>query len=188
MPTLTEYIHYRMLPRLDSGLHTVSHTIVPAMVDSLRTIGEQGVVAAKALHRTTKPLVRESAAQVRHAVEHHVVPGMITVGRHTVDGVKAGAAAAVDVLAEAVMGQQAKEETFGAIGTLARAVMYGNETGAPPGQQRHHAGDYYFQSSEHDPVVFHYDYDAAAAESGDGDGPQVGWCCRMWIRLKANSN
>ena len=78
-----------------------------------------------------------SAKQWRHTVDHHIAPavrsGLVTVGETTVNGVKAG----VDMLAETMMGAEAKEETWGALSTLAKAVM-GEETKdhleAPPGK------------------------------------------------------
>ena len=120
------------------------------------------MAAAEATHKYATPIVRESAAQIRHAVEHHVVPGVVALSRTAADGLSAGAAAAVDTVAELAMGRRAKEETFNALDTIRRAVVGGNETssGAPLDLATSPSHDYY-QSVEHDPVVYHY-------ESGEG--------------------
>ena len=125
------------------------------------------MAAAEATHKYATPIVRESAAQIRHAVEHHVVPGVFALGRTAADGLSASAAAAVDTVAELAMGKRAKEETFDALDTIRRAVIGGNETaaassasGAPPDLATSPSHDYY-QSVEHDPIVYHY-------ESGEG--------------------
>ena len=125
------------------------------------------MAAAEATHKYATPIVRESAAQIRHAVEHHVVPGVVALSRTAADGLSAGAAAAVDTVAELAMGKRAKEETFNALDTIRRAVIGGNETtaaaasGAPLDLATSPSHDYYYQSVEHDPVVYHY-------ESGEG--------------------
>ena len=133
-------------------------------VEAAKVIGENTVAAAEATHKYATPIVRESAAQIRHAVEHHVVPGVVALSRTAADGISAGAAAAVDTVAELAMGRRAKEETFNALDTIRRAVIGGNETaaalGAPPDLATSPSHDYY-HSVEHDPVVYHY-------ESGEG--------------------
>ena len=133
-------------------------------VEAAKVIGENTVAAAEATHKYATPIVRESAAQIRHAVEHHVVPGVVALSRTAADGISAGAAAAVDTVAELAMGRRAKEETFNALDTIRRAVIGGNETaaapGAPPDPATSPSHDYY-QSVAHDPVVYHY-------ESGEG--------------------
>ena len=126
------------------------------------------MAAAEATHKYATPIVRESAAQIRHAVEHHVVPGVFALSRTAADGLSAGAAAAMGTVAEFAMGKRAKEETFNALDTIRRAVIGGNETaavataaaGAPLDLATSPSYDYY-QSVEHDPVVYHY-------ESGEG--------------------
>ena len=124
------------------------------------------MAAAEATHKYATPIVRESAAQIRHAVEHHVVPGVVALSRTAADGLSAGAAAAVDTVAVLAMGQRAKDETFNALDTIRRAVVGGgNETvaaaGAPLDLTASPSHDY-FQSAEHDPVFYHYE------SSGEG--------------------
>ena len=108
------------------------------------------MAAAEATHKYATPIVRESAAQIRHAVEHHVVPGVVALSRTAADGLSAGAAAAVDTVAELAMGKRAKEETFNALDTIRRAVIGGNETtaaaasGAPLDLATSPSHDYYY--------------------------------------------
>ena len=49
VPTVTEYIQYRWLPRTARGIDVVSRKIIPVVADALATFGVSGVVAAKAI-------------------------------------------------------------------------------------------------------------------------------------------
>ena len=49
MPTVTEYIQYRWLPRTARGIDVVSRKLIPVVADALATFGVSSVVAAKAI-------------------------------------------------------------------------------------------------------------------------------------------
>ena len=49
MPTVSEYIQYRWLPRTARGIDVVSRKIIPVVADALATFGVSSVVAAKAI-------------------------------------------------------------------------------------------------------------------------------------------
>ena len=113
-----------MLPRIDEGIQTMRQDVFPAVAEGLSDLGEMTMNAME----KAKPVVKASAKKWRHTVDHHIAPsvrsGLVTMGKHTVQGVTAG----VDMLAEAVMGEEAKEETFTAMKTLAKAIMGDNVT------------------------------------------------------------
>ena len=89
------------------------------------------------------------------------MPGVVALSKTAADGLSASAAAAVDTVAVLAMGQRAKEETFNALDTIRRAVVGGNETAPPLDLAASPSHDYY-QSVEHDPIVYHYE------SSGEG--------------------
>ena len=49
VPTVSEYIQYRWLPRTARGIDVVSRKIIPVVADALATFGVSSVVAAKAI-------------------------------------------------------------------------------------------------------------------------------------------
>ena len=49
VPTVTEYIQYRWLPRTARGIDVVSRKLIPVVADALATFGVSSVVAAKAI-------------------------------------------------------------------------------------------------------------------------------------------
>lgn len=118
------------------------------MVDSLTHLGNQGVLAARAISHHTEPLVRESAAQWRHAVDEHIGPGL-----------KAG----VGHLAVGILGEERKksvDETMTAIKTIAEHVMNDEEDTA-----RADVDDFLYNPTNTHHGVFHYERDP---QSGDG--------------------
>ena len=118
-----------MLPRIDRGVKTV----VPAVVSNIKTF-----------YSKAQPIIRESAAVWRHTVDNHIAPkvrdGLVAVGTVTVNGISAG----VDTLAGAVMGEEKKDETFGALKVLANAAMgtASNDT-TETNQEYYNYDDYY---------------------------------------------
>ena len=98
----------------------MQHRVIPTVVE----MGSQFIEEAK-------PVIRQSAKTWRHTVDHKIAPsvraGLVSVGKHTVQGIKSG----VELLAETVMGAEAKEETEGALSVLADAVMGTNFTQQP---------------------------------------------------------
>ena len=49
MPTVSEYIQHRWLPRTARGIDVVSRKIIPVVADALATFGVSSVIAAKAI-------------------------------------------------------------------------------------------------------------------------------------------
>ena len=105
--------------------------VVPAVVKVVNVISDIGHGAqkvAKKVGKASQPLISHSAAQWRRTVDQHIMPslnqGLAFVGEKAAEGLSSG----VDVIAEAVMGSEAKEETSAAFQTLHRALVYPNDT------------------------------------------------------------
>ena len=89
------------------------------VVNVISDIGHGAQKVAKKAAQEAQPLIKHSAAQWRRTVDDHIMPNVKT-GLAFVEG---KAVEGVDVLAEAVMGTEAKEETAEAFKTLHRALV-----------------------------------------------------------------
>ena len=105
--------------------------VVPAVVKVVNVISDIGHGAqkvAKKVGKASQPLISHSAAQWRRTVDQHIMPslnqGLAFVGEKAAEGLSSG----VDVIADAVMGSEAKDETSVAFQTLHRALVYPNDT------------------------------------------------------------
>ena len=83
---------------------------------------------AKKVSKEAEPIIKHSAASWRRTVDEHIMPnvhsGLAFVGEKAVEGLSTG----VDVMADAVMGTEAKEETAEALKTLHMAWLAENST------------------------------------------------------------
>ena len=108
--------------------------MVPAVVKVVNVISDIGHGAQKEAKKAAKeaePLIKQSAAQWRRTVDDYIMPnvetGLAYVGEKAVEG--------VDVLAEAVMGSEAKVETAEALKTLHGALVANDAPGQPAATQ-----------------------------------------------------
>ena len=115
--------------------------VVPAVVKVVNVISDIGHGAQKVARKVSKeaePMIKHSAASWRRTVDEHIMPnvqsGLAFVGEKAVEGLSTG----VDVMAEAVMGTEAKEETAEALKTLHMAWLAENAT----------AEDYHYAESQ----------------------------------------
>ena len=125
--------HRNYLQRWQTGRSRISQPgnsggggVVPAVVKVVNVISDIGHGAqkvAKKVGKASQPLISHSAAQWRRTVDQHIMPslnqGLAFVGEKAAEGLSSG----VDVIAEAVMGTEAKEETSVAFQTLHRALV-----------------------------------------------------------------
>lgn len=84
------------------------------------------MAAAQTFAIHAEPIVRESAAKWRYAVDNHIAPGVVALGKGAAQGVATG----VDMLAESVLDRETKaklDESVGALGTIAEVMIGSGE-------------------------------------------------------------
>ena len=95
---------------------------VPAVIKVVNVISDIGHGAQKVARKAAQdaePLIRGSASAWRKTVDDHIVPGV----KMGMDFMGEKAVESVDMIAEAVMGTEAKSETAKALKTLQTAIM-----------------------------------------------------------------
>ncbi len=97
-------------PRMDAFGHTV--------LSSLSAFSVRGAHAAAAFDAHAAPLARAWRQTIDDYVAPAVRKGLVSVG--------SGAVGGLDMVASAVMGKEAKEETAEALDTIARAIIKGD--------------------------------------------------------------